>query len=589
MMLLYHVNAIIQDTRRQTMKPDTIWLEDSHGCKGWAGEMAGRIARFDWTDTALGPMPQWSKSLRAAVQLLLASPVPIVMLWGRPGTMIYNDAYSLFAGGRHPFLLGKPVEEGWPEIADFNRNVVDTCLAGGTLSYSDLRLTLHRSGQPEDVWMDLHYSPVAEDDGQPAGVIAIVFETTAKVLAEEKLHKLTQTLEERVAIAVTARVEAEERFRQVQKLEAIGNLTGGVAHDFNNVLQIISANLQLIELKTKDDPEQLRRLRAVGEAVTRGGKLASQMLAFARRQPLSPAVVRPAKLVTDMCEFLQRALPESVELKTTVSSDVWNLFVDRNQLENALLNLVINSRDAIEGSGHIRLDVSNAVIGDQVDGALALPAGEYVKLAVTDDGAGMPESVKARMFEPFYSTKAEGAGTGLGLSMVYGFVTQSAGCVDVTTAIGEGTTVALYFPRCLQCEPAGVRSAPPRASKGGEVVLVVEDDADVRLAAIDMIAQLGYKVLSAQDADAALDVLRKHPQIDLLFTDVVMPGTIRANELAQIASTPPYRASVVFASGYTGDIIFHQGRLDEGVVLLKKPYSFEDLARTLRHALDTRR
>nr|WP_277184649.1 ATP-binding protein [Caballeronia sp. BR00000012568055] len=571
------------------MKPETIWLEDSYGCNGWAGEMAERIARFDWTDTSLGPMPQWSKSLRAAVQLLLASPVPIVMLWGRPGTMIYNDAYSLFAGGRHPFLLGKPVEDGWPEIADFNRNVVDTCLAGGTLSYSDLRLTLHRSGQPEDVWMDLHYSPVAEDDGRPAGVIAVVFETTAKVLAEEKLHKLTQTLEERVAIAVTARVEAEERFRQVQKLEAIGNLTGGVAHDFNNVLQIISANLQLIELKTKDDPEQLRRLRAVGEAVTRGGKLASQMLAFARRQPLSPAVVRPAKLVTDMCEFLQRALPESVELKTTVSSDVWNLFVDRNQLENALLNLVINSRDAIEGGGHIRLDVSNAVIGDQVAGALALPAGEYVKLAVTDDGAGMPESVKARMFEPFYSTKAEGAGTGLGLSMVYGFVTQSAGCVDVTTAIGKGTTVALYFPRCLQCETAGVQSAPPRASKGGEVVLVVEDDADVRLAAIDMIAQLGYKVLSAQDADAALDVLRKHPHIDLLFTDVVMPGTIRANELARIASTPPYRASVVFASGYTSDIIFHEGRLDEGVVLLKKPYSFDDLARTIRHALDTRR
>jgi signal transduction histidine kinase/CheY-like chemotaxis protein len=577
------------------MKLETIWPEASVGCDGWRGEMAQRIAAHDWSNTAPGPVDQWSKGLRSAVRLLLASPVPLVMLWGKPGTMIYNDAYSVFAGGRHPFLLGKPVEEGWPEIAEFNRHVVDTCLSGATLSYTDKQLTLHRSGQPEEVWMDLHYSPVADDDGRPAGVIAVVFETTGKVvaeqhraIAEEKLHRLMQTLEERVAVAVTARVEAEERFRQVQKLEAIGNLTGGVAHDFNNVLQIISANLQLIELKSKDNPELLRRLRVVGDAVTRGGRLASQMLAFARRQPLNPAVVNPTKLMHDMSEFMQRALPEPVAFSTSVADDIWNLFVDRNQLENALLNLVINSRDAIKESGHIALDVSNVSIDDKTAAGMNVPAGDYVRLAVTDDGSGMPDSVKARMFEPFYSTKAEGQGTGLGLSMVFGFVTQSSGCVDVRTAPGEGTTVALYFPRCLQCESAGTPATRPRASKGGEVVLVVEDDADVRLAAIDMLAQLGYKVLSAQDADAALATLRKSQHIDLLFTDVVMPGTIRASELAKIASAPPYRASVVFASGYTRDIIFHEGRLDEGVVLLKKPYSFDDLARTIRQALDQR-
>jgi signal transduction histidine kinase len=707
------------------MKSETVLPVQSF-CDGWHGEMATRIAAFDWSDTALGPIDQWSKSLWSAVRLLLASPVPLVMLWGRPGTMIYNDAYAGFAGGRHPFLLGKPVEEGWSEIADFNRNVVDTCLSGATLSYSGKRLTLHRNGQPEDVWMDLHYSPVAEDDGHPAGVLAIVFETTGKVLAEvrrdaaerafreanerlrlalstgivlgtwvwdpftecfsgderfvkafalnagndywtfdnlaDNLHpedverlresmrnalrreggrheielrlrmpdgqyrwalcsgrcefdgalkpvrlpgvlvdiherkiaedtllRLTQTLEERVAEAVAARVEAEERFRQVQKLEAIGSLTGGVAHDFNNVLQIISANLQLIELATRDKPDLTRRLRVVGEAVTRGGKLASQLLAFARRQPLNPAVVNPAKLVADMCEFLQRALPESIKLKTSVSDDIWNLFVDRSQLENALLNLVINSRDAIGEGGNIQLEVANASIGDERTNALALPPGEYVRLAVTDDGAGMPDSVKARMFEPFYSTKAEGQGTGLGLSMVYGFVTQSSGCVDVETHLGEGTTVALYFPRCAQAESADAGGARPRASSGGEVVLVVEDDADVRLGTIDMLAQLGYKVLSAQDADSALAVLQKGDHVDLLFTDVVMPGTIRANELARIASAPPYNATVVFASGYTRDIIFHEGRLDEGVVLLKKPFTLDELARTIRHALDTRR
>ncbi len=195
------------------------------------------------------------------------------------------------------------------------------------------------------------------------------------------------------------------------------------------------------------------------------------------------------------------------------------------------------------------------------------------------------------MFEPFYSTKAEGQGTGLGLSMVFGFVTQSAGSVDVRTKPGEDTTIALYFPRCVQAEVAPAQTARPRASKGGEVVLVVEDDADVRLAAIDMFAQLGYKVLSAQDADTALATLQNNGHVDLLFTvftDVVMPGTIRASELAKIASSPPYHASVVFASGYTRDIIFHEGRLNEGVVLLKKPYTFDELARTVRHALDTR-
>ncbi|SAK58168.1 PAS/PAC sensor hybrid histidine kinase [Caballeronia fortuita] len=570
------------------MKLESVWPEQSFDCEGWRGEMASRIAAFDWSDTAMGPIDRWSKSLRATVQLLLASPVPLVMLWGRAGTMIYNDAYAGFAGGRHPFLLGKPVEEGWPEIAAFNRNVVDTCLSGATLSYADKRLTLHRNGQPEDVWMDLHYSPVAEDDGHPAGVIAVVVETTRKVLAEDKLLKLTQTLERRVAEAVAARVEAEERFRQVQKLEAIGNLTGGVAHDFNNVLQIISANLQLIELATRDKPELTRRLHVMSEAVARGGKLAAQMLAFARRQPLNPAVVNPAKLVADMCEFLQRALPESIKLKTSVSYDAWNLFVDRHQLENALLNLVINSRDAIAQGGNILLEVENATLGDANTAGLALPAGDYVRLAVTDDGAGMPDSVKARMFEPFYSTKAEGQGTGLGLSMVFGFVSQSAGCVDVKTKVGEGTTVALYFPRCTQSESQDLDGARPGASRGGETVLVVEDDADVRLSTIDMLAQLGYKVLSAEDADAALAVLRKNPKVDLLFSDVVMPGTIRADALAKIASAPPYNAAVVFASGYTRDIIFHEGRLDEGVVLLKKPFTFDDLARTVRNALDTR-
>ncbi|MFM0523252.1 ATP-binding protein [Caballeronia jiangsuensis] len=572
------------------------WPAEFPDCAGWAGEMAERIAAFDWTCTALGPIERWSHSLQSAVRFVLASPLPLVMLWGKPGTMIYNDPYAAFAGGRHPFLLGKPVEEGWPEIADFNRNVVDTCLSGGTLSYKDKDLTLLRSGRPEQVWMDLHYSPVTEDDGRPAGIIAIVFETTEKVLAEqerrvaeEKLLRLTQTLEERVAEAVTARVAAEERFRQVQKLEAIGNMTGGVAHDFNNVLQILSSNVELVRRATRENPALDARFRAMSSAISRGSKLASQMLAFARRQPLNPRTLNPTKLLESMSELMSRALPETIELNVSVAQDVHNVKVDRNQLENALLNLVINSRDAIDGAGRIQVDVSNFIGKDRLASGSTLPAGDYVKLAVTDNGKGMSETVRARMFEPFFSTKPEGHGTGLGLSMVFGFVTQSAGFIDVETELGQGTTISLYFPACDGEESADERAANRHALHGGETILVAEDDSEVRLAAIDMLAQLGYKVLSAHDGDSALAVLQQDARIDLLFTDVVMPGTVRSSELAAIASAPPHRAAVVFASGYTRDIIFHEGRLDEGVTLLAKPYSLNDLAAAVRLALDSRK
>jgi signal transduction histidine kinase len=577
------------------MKKRDKWPIDSYDCAGWESEMAKRISAFDWSDTELGPIERWSHSLQSAVRFVLASPLPLVMLWGRTGTMVYNDAYAVFAGGRHPFLLGKPVEDGWPEVAAFNRNVVDSCLGGGTLSYRDKELTLLRSGAPEQVWMDLHYSPVTEDNGRPAGVIAIVFETTEKVLAErerqvaeEKLLRLTQTLEERVGEAVTARVEAEERFRQVQKLEAIGNLTGGVAHDFNNVLQILSSNLELVRLATRQTPNLEGRFDAMSSAISRGSKLASQMLAFARRQPLNPKTVSPTTLLKSMSDLMLRALPESIALTVSVAPDVRNINVDRNQLENAVLNLLINSRDAIDKSGRIQVDVRNCTDENRPPTGADLNSGEYVKVSVTDNGKGMPESVRARMFEPFYSTKPEGQGTGLGLSMVFGFVTQSAGFIDVETELGKGTTISLYFPASEGEESTDERAVHPHALHGGETILVAEDDSEVRLAAIDMLAQLGYKVLSAHDGDSALAALQKGPPVDLLFTDVVMPGTVRSKELAAIASAPPHRAAVVFASGYTRDIIFHEGRLDDGVTLLAKPYSLDELAKAVRLALDSR-
>src|SRR5471032_3284620 len=476
-----------------------LFLSNTHGCEGWGGEMAQRIRAFDWSTTDLGPIHAWPKSLVSAVQMLLASPMPMVMLWGRAGYMIYNDSYSVFAGWRHPYLLGTQVELGWPEVADFNRNVVDTCLAGGTLSYRNLPLELLRDGRPEQVWMDLYYSPVAGDDQQPVGVLAIVVETTEHVISERLRQELTHNLEQRVAAEVQARSAAEEQLRQSQKLEAIGGLTGGVAHDFNNLLQVIAGNLHLLARHDPENAQVQRRVSAAIAAVERGAKLSSQLLAFARRQPLSPAVYNPRRIYAGLGELLQRALGETIHIDVQLPQDSWCIHVDRNQLENALLNLAINARDAMKGEGVIRITGENIILNPPDCAGKSISPGEYVRLAVTDSGAGMSPTIKARAFEPFFTTKPDGHGTGLGLSMVFGFVEQSGGHTTITSQPGQGTTVQLYFPSCDEDEEA-ISPSQQRATAGGtETVLVVEDDHEVRHTAVGMLEQLGYQVVEASN------------------------------------------------------------------------------------------
>ncbi|WP_227247113.1 ATP-binding protein [Paraburkholderia caribensis] len=563
-----------------------------HGCAGWRGEMALRIRDFDWSRTSLGLIDDWSSSLRAAVQLVLASPVPLVMLWGQAGHMVYNDAYAVFAGGRHPFLLGSPVEEGWPEIADFNRNVVDTCLAGGTLSYKDKELVLFRNGAAEDVWMDLYYSPVVEDDGAPAGVIAVVIETSERVIAERRqqeaeaaLLKLTRNLEQRVADAVTARVELEEQLRQSQKMEAIGALTGGVAHDFNNVLQAISGNLQVLALQEKGNENVQKRVTAAASAVERGGKLSSQLLAFARRQPLSPTVINPGRIFDTLGDLLQRALGESISVQMSLSAHPWFIQADRNQLENAVLNLAINARDALDGEGQISVIGENVVLtASDVTGA-EIAAGEYLRITVRDEGVGMSPEVLERACEPFFTTKGEGQGTGLGLSMVFGFVRQSGGHLTILSEVGRGTSVQMHFPRSAVAE--GTLSEFSLASHvgGNEIILVVEDDASVRATSAELLRELGYEVVEAVNGDAALALLQSGVKVDLVLTDVVMPGAVKSADLAAWARsrTPP--VPVLFTSGHTRDIISKNNILAPDVKLLRKPYLPETLSRMVRAVL----
>ncbi len=923
-------------------------------------EMAELIASFDWSRTAVGAIGGWPGSMRAAVSLMLGSSVPIVMLWGQAGVMIYNDAYSVFAGGRHPRLLGSNVREGWPEVADFNDHVMRVGLAGGTLSYRDQELTLFRNERAEQVWMNLDYSPLLDDAGVPAGVMAIVVETTAKVRAERRVqgererlrqmfeqapgfmvvlrgtrhvvdmanpafmrlvgtrqlpgraardalpelddqgffepmdnafrsgqavsatamplllrhmpaaaaerrfvdlvfqplrnedsdvtgifvqgsdvtdrvaaeevarmrdaqfhafaealpnhvwaagpdgqldwlnqqalaysgmpldallgsgwaemvhrddlgsavdqwrsavasgqayevefrlrdaegrdrwhiaralplrdaagrvvrwigtntdieeqkqaaqmlanhnqvleHRLAQSTADRDRIwrlstdlmlvadfdtrivsvnpawtrllgwaphellgesfmqlvhpddtAATVKEAArlatgattlrfENRFRradgrycliewtavpdagfihavgrdvtadreaaqalrrtenalvQSQKMDSVGQLTGGVAHDFNNLLQVISANLELLALRTAGDERLARYVSNALDGVQRGAKLASQLLAFARRQPLEPKVLNVGRLIQGMEDMLRRTIGASVEIETVVSDGLWHCHVDPVQVENALLNLAINARDAMAGVGRLTIEAGNAWLDDaDVSRHPDLVAGQYVLLAVTDTGSGMPPEVMARAFEPFFSTKAEGKGTGLGLAMVYGFVKQSGGHAKIDSEIGQGTTIKIYLPRVTTLEDPLTPALPGRSGGGAETILVAEDDDAVREGTVEMLRGMGYTVHACRDAASALAVVESGVPIDLLFTDVVMPGSIRSPELARRAQERIPGVAVLFTSGYTQNAIVHGGRLDAGVELLVKPYTREALAKKIRQLLGSKK
>ncbi|OLP52479.1 hypothetical protein BJF92_02565 [Rhizobium rhizosphaerae] len=928
------------------------------------GRLGALIAQFDWSKTSLGPIGTWPQAVTSTLSLILHSPVAIVTLWNEDGVMIYNDAYSEFAGARHPALLGSKVREGWPEVADFNDRVMREGLAGNTLSFKDQALTLYRAGRPGQAWMDLDYSPILSQEGTPIGVMAIVIETTAKVMAERrlaesahhakqildgaidyaiialdrdgritrwnegarrilgwseeeargadaglfftpedrkagwpaqemaealeqgvannerwfvrqsgdrfwasgemspirneagvavgfvkvlrdrteeyltearlneaerrlrraqevggvglfildaqedrmqvtgpfcrifgfaeaetlsvhaveacvvpedrtvastpesrkdgsapmdveyrirradtgeeriisrrgeferdangrilrlvgavqdvterrraqrelreseaKLRALTETLEQRVnertadrdriwrlstdvmlvadfasrivainpawtrllgwqeselvgrsfldfihpddlaatmaeterlsegatvftflnryraadgsyrrfswtavpdenyihAVGrdVTAEVEAAENLRRTeaalqraQKMEAIGNLTGGVAHDFNNLLQVISGNLQLL---SKDMAGNERAERRIGNAlagVNRGSKLAAQLLAFGRRQPLDPRVVNIGRLLQGLDEMIRRSIGEGIAVETVLSGGLWNTLVDPTQLENALLNLAINARDAMENYGRLTIEVMNTVLnGNHVAQGEDVEAGDYVAITVSDTGTGIAPEIIDRVFDPFFSTKVEGKGTGLGLSMVYGFVKQSGGHIRIYSEPGSGTQVRMFLPRALAEEDATDATEQAGVTGGSETILIAEDDEGVRTTVVEMLQDLGYRVLKSSDAASALSVVESGLPIDLLFTDVVMPGPLKSTEMVEQARRLIPGLAVLFTSGYTENSIVHGGRLDAGVQLLSKPYTRQQLARKVRAVLDQR-
>jgi signal transduction histidine kinase/DNA-binding response OmpR family regulator len=381
-----------------------------------------------------------------------------------------------------------------------------------------------------------------------------------------------------------------EQLRQSQKMEAIGQLTGGLAHDFNNMLAVVIGSVNLAKRRLATDPaETLRYLDGALEGAEHAATLTHRLLAFSRRQPLAPEPIDPNKMVSSMAEMLRRTLGEDVNLEAVFAGGLWRAFADPSQLETTILNLALNARDAMPQGGKLTIETSNAYLDEEYAAReIGIPSGQYVLIAVTDTGTGMSRETVARAFDPFFTTKPAGRGTGLGLSQVYGFVRQSGGHVRIYSEQGLGTTVKLYLPRhhgaSATAAPTTHARSTPR-SETSETILIVEDDVRVRDLTADTLEELGYNVLAAESAAAALRQLEVNPHISLLFTDVVMPDT-NGRKLAEEAWKRRPDLKILFTTGYTPNAVVHNGVLDPGVELIVKPYSIDRLARKVRDVLD---
>ncbi|QXI18015.1 PAS domain S-box protein [Pseudomonas hamedanensis] len=825
------------------------------------------IARTDWSNTALGAASQWPQSLRTAVDIVIHSPMPMLLLWGPQLTQIYNDGFAMLAGSKHPHAFGQPAHQMWPELRAFTDPVYSAVLQGQVRTYSERRFTLQRDGQESDVWLDLTYSPIRDETAQVAGILVTTIETNerrrialelqqrseeslkaqheseerlqlalaatdavgtwdwniaedrfiadahfaqlhgvdpalasqlpisdylqgvhpedramvargikhcithgteyaeeyrllqpdgelrwafargrcykdqhgrptrflgaaldlterkhteqalrqsqtelqliinampilisyvdreerfrlnnaayldwygftpqelygrtirevigeeayflrapyiAEALAgrscsfslytthrdgsnrhalmnylprhgadgavngfyifvideterkktEEALRNLNETLEERVSARTEQlaqanqrlqnemfeRERAEDALRHAQKMEAVGQLTGGIAHDFNNMLTGIIGSLDLMQRYIADGRanEIGRFTEAAVSSANRAAALTHRLLAFSRRQSLDRKTLDVNELIHSLEDLIRRTKGDPIELKLRLADSVWPVSTDVSQLENALLNLVINARDAMPNGGELLIETANVYLdGNDITTLEPVKAGDYLMLAVSDNGTGMTPSVRAKAFDPFFTTKPIGQGTGLGLSMIYGFAQQSGGHVSLDSLPDQGTCVRLYLPRLYlqmpEQAPVETISAPCTATSG-ETVVVVEDDPAVRMLVLDLLKQLGYRAYEAVDATAALALLDTVAEVDLLVTDVGLPG-MNGRQLAEIARQQRPGLKVLFMTGYAQIAAERQGFLEEGMDMVAKPFALERLASKIR-------
>jgi len=523
---------------------------------------------------------------------------------------LVNMAYMRLIG--HRDVLGKPMREALPEIPGqgFIELLQDVYQTGQSFTGRNARILFQFApGEPlVETFVDFVYQPVRDRSGEVTGIFVEGSDVSERMRAETALRETNERLEARVAertaelqralsqlqTEVLEREHVEEVLRQAQKMEAIGQLTGGVAHDFNNLLTVFSGGAEILQRLVPGtggaDEDRIRRaLGMIQQGSERAATLTHRLLAFARQQALDPRPVDANKLVTSMSELLHRTLGESVSIETVIAGSLWRTSTDPNQLENALLNLAVNARDAMPAGGRLTIETANAYLDDAY--AVQQPEvtpGQYVMIAVSDTGDGMSRETMERVFEPFFTTKEAGQGTGLGLSQVYGFIKQSNGHIKIYSEVGRGTVVKLYLPRLYD----DVRDDPVQAVESdmphrgdGQLILVVEDDEAVRTYSTDTLREFGYRVITAPDARTALELLARHPDIRLLFTDIGLPGGMNGRQAAELARQQHPDLMVLFTTGYPGNAVVHGGMLDPGMNLLPKPFTHAALGAKIRSLL----
>ena len=518
----------------------------------------GNFVGYRGTTTDFTERHRAEEALRRSerrLQMVVESAPLLLFALDREGVFTFSKGAGLKSIGYAPDeLVGRSFFELYRDRPDMRDRATRALEGEAVVVHSKFR----------GLDLRVSYSPMLNDEGEIDGLVG-------------------------VGIDISEQVKLEDQLRQAQKLETVGKLTGGVAHDFNNLLAVIISNLELLDKRLEGDAASRDLTRRAVRAAERGATLIQRLLAFSRKQALNPEVTDLNRLVPGMTQLLQRTLGETIEIEMVLTGGPWHTLVDRGQLESALLNLALNARDAMAVGGKLTIETANVHLDDDYASAHdEVEPGHYVMLAVSDTGVGMAPEVLDLAFEPFFTTKEVGQGSGLGLSMVYGFVKQSEGHIKVYSEIGHGTTAKIYLPRSdedlADTAEATLSEAEPRGR--GEVILVVEDDADVRESTVLVLSALGYTTEDAANAEEALAILVQTPEVALVFTDVMLRGGMSGPDLAREAQGSRPELKVLYTSGYSANAIIHHGRLEEGVELIEKPFRQADLARRLRALLD---